>query len=149
MQIFVRFVKTITLEVEPSDTIDGVKTKIQDKSFMKLLVRFPPEQQRLAYGGKQLENDRTLSDYGIQCNSMLFLHPCYGATLRSPACARVGSAPWRTHLQLSLNRRAQPAIFTPVLTRRSSRVKKARAQFYGGSNKERVSIACKALIQYY
>ena len=69
MQIYVKSLtgRVTTLEVDPSDTIEDVKDKVSDT------IGIPSSEQRLLFGGKQLEDGHTLSDYNIIPDSTLHI----------------------------------------------------------------------------
>ncbi|XP_016098462.1 NEDD8 isoform X2 [Sinocyclocheilus grahami] len=59
--------KEIEIDIEPTDKVERIKERVEEKEGI------PPQQQRLIYSGKQMNDEKTAADYKIQGGSVLHL----------------------------------------------------------------------------
>lgn len=81
--------KEIEIDIEPTDKVERIKERVEEKEGI------PPQQQRLIYSGKQMNDEKTAADYKIQGGSVLHLVLALrgGSTLHMP-CTHLPSLSW-------------------------------------------------------
>ena len=122
MQIFVRNLsgKTITLEVDNSDTVESAKCKIEDKDGL------PVNRQCLVYGGREMQNDKRLGEYHVRRASTLHLYMCLSCTgamqvhVKTPSGKTISIEVWREDTIETVKRAIQAQIGVPVDQQRLS-----------------------------
>ena len=122
MQIFVRNLsgKTITLEVDNSDTVESTKCKIEDKDGL------PVNRQCLVYGGREMQNDKRLVEYHVRRASTLHLYLCLSCTgamqvhVKTPSGKTIPIEVWREDTIETVKRAIQAQIGVPVDQQRLS-----------------------------
>ena len=148
MQIFVRNLsgKTITLEVDNSDTVESAKCKIEDKDGL------PAHRQCLVYGGREMQNDKRLGEYHVRRASTLHLYLCLSCTgamqvhVKTPSGKTIPIEVWREDTIETVKRAIQAQIGVPVDQQRLSLCgqqlnKDDRLQCYGIGEGAELSLA--------